>query len=66
VVIENVRAAMQRKGLTQAEVGTALGLSQDAISRRLLGKARFQLLELRELADLLGVSVTTLIRESAA
>jgi transcriptional regulator with XRE-family HTH domain len=66
VVIENVRAAMQRKGLTQARVGAELGLSQDAISRRLLGKAQFKVPELRALAELLGVSVTSLIRERVA
>jgi len=57
---------MQRKGLTQARVGAELGLSQDAISRRLLGKAQFKVPELRALAELLGVSVTSLIRERAA
>lgn len=62
----NVRAAMQRKGKSQAAAGAVLGLSQQAVSRRLVGKVAWDVAELGTLAEFLGVSVASLIRERAA
>lgn len=62
----NVRAAMQRKGKSQAAVGAVLNLSQQAVSRRLVGKVAWDVAELGTLAEFLGVSVASLIRERAA
>jgi transcriptional regulator with XRE-family HTH domain len=64
-VADNVRAVMQRKGKSQADLAAVLHLSQSAISRRLVGDVAFNTLELRSLAEYLGVSVTSLIRERA-
>jgi transcriptional regulator with XRE-family HTH domain len=65
-VAENVRDAMQRKGKSQREVGEALGLRQQNVSQRLLGKVPFDVAELETLAQFLGVPFTSLIRRRAA
>lgn len=57
---------MQRKGKSQAAVGAVLNLSQQAVSRRLVGKVAWDVAELGTLAEFLGVSVASLIRERAA
>ena len=58
---KNVRAEMARAGVTQAALAKALGLSQAAISARLLGKTPFDINELTTIAEHLGVEVSVLL-----
>ena len=50
-----VRAALAEVGKTQADVSRALGLTQDAVSRRIVGRVAFRGDELMQLAEYLGV-----------
>lgn len=62
-VVENVRAEMARRGLTQSDLGDALGLTQQACSRRLTGRVDFSVSELAEAAELLAVPLQDLVRD---
>lgn len=64
-IAERVRELMDERGLTQQQVGLALGYSQQAISDRLRGRTRFGVDELNELADLFAVPVQTLLQPRA-
>ena len=57
----NVRAEMARRRLTQTDVALLLGMSQNAVSRRLSGRTPWRLTDLRALADALGTTVSALI-----
>lgn len=61
-----VRAEAARKRIGQDAIASALGLSQASVSRRLRGVAPFELDEIPVVADLLGVSVSQILAESAA
>lgn len=57
-----VRAAMQERGVSQRELGEALGgVDQASISRRLSGRIPFSGAELVVAADFLGVPTTRLL-----
>lgn len=56
-----VRVEMARNSLRQADLAEALGLSQQAVSRRLKGLVSFDADELVTLASLFGVSASALI-----
>lgn len=56
-----VRDALTAAGKSQTEAAVTLGLSQAALSRRLLGHVDFTVVELRKLAAWLGVPVTALV-----
>lgn len=57
---------MARNRITQAQAAEHLGLTQPAISRRMTGAVPFDVAELDKLADLLGVTVASLVGDSAA
>lgn len=63
-IAANVRAEIARKGLTKNEAGTAIGLTQPAMSRRLRGEVEFSASELDRLAVLLGLPVAVLFGET--
>jgi len=63
---DGVRAALKARRLTQADLGSHLGLSQTAVSRRLLGEVPFDVAELHAAADLLGVDVSALVGRGEA
>lgn len=65
-VTRNLRAEMSRAGINQTAVAAHLGLSQQAISRRMSGRTSFTVDELAHVAELLGVSVSVLFGEAAA
>lgn len=52
---------MARSRVSQAQLGQALGLTQQAISRRLNGVVAFDVDELAVTADLLSVPIASLI-----
>jgi len=61
---ENIKAAMRDRGLTQADVAAALGMSQAAISRKLSGQSGWRHPEIVKVAVLLAVDVGSLFDES--
>ena len=60
VIAANVRAEMARRRLRGAGLAAELGLSKDAMSRRLTGDVPFSALEVRRLAQILRVSMESL------
>nr|WP_269670758.1 helix-turn-helix transcriptional regulator [Stenotrophomonas sp. SY1] len=60
-MIEVVRDARIAAGLTQAQVSEKLGRSQSFISDVELGKRRLDIVELRDIANICGLSLTKLI-----
>jgi transcriptional regulator with XRE-family HTH domain len=65
-VAANVRAELGRHRRTQTALAQHLGLSQTAVSRRLLGQVPFDVNEVHSLAAWLGVPVTVLLGEGVA
>lgn len=64
---KNVRAEMARAGVTQAALAKVLGLSQAAVSARLLGKTPFDINELTTIAATLDIPLSDLLpREAVA
>ena len=64
-VARNVRAELARRLLSQTVLADALGISQSAVSRRLLGTTSWTIAELATVARLLKVPMTVLVPESA-
>lgn len=61
VVAGEIRAWMGRRGVTQTALAETLGLSQSQISKRLRGTIPLDIVELKKIADFLGVDVATLV-----
>lgn len=61
MLIEVVRDARLAAGLTQAQVSSKLGRSQSFISDVETGKRRLDLVELRDIAELTGQSLSKLV-----
>jgi transcriptional regulator with XRE-family HTH domain len=61
LVLGNIRAEMARKGLSQTDIGRALGLPAGSISERLADKTSLKVIELLAIADLLNVSPADLV-----
>ncbi|MGX4711684.1 helix-turn-helix domain-containing protein [Rhodococcus ruber] len=57
-VAGNVRAELGRARMSQSAAAAQIGMSQTALSRRLLAHAAFDTDELEALARILGVPVT--------
>ncbi|EQM88086.1 MULTISPECIES: helix-turn-helix domain-containing protein [Stenotrophomonas] len=62
-LIEAVRDARVAAGLTQAQVSAKLGRSQSFISDVETGKRRIDVVELRDIARLTGLSLANLIAD---
>lgn len=65
-VAAEVRAYLARERRTQRELAEHLGLSQQAVSRRLTGAQAFNINELHAVADYLGIDMTRLIAPQPA
>lgn len=63
-VAANVRAEIARHNRSGTNVANALGRSQHWMSRRLAGQVAFDMDELTEVADELGVPLSALIGEA--
>jgi predicted transcriptional regulator len=61
-----VRAEMARRNVTQQMLADQLGMTQAAVSRRLVGRVPFDAEELGRVAEYLGVPVSLLFGETAA
>lgn len=57
----NLRAEMARRGVTQQQVAEVLGLSQSAVSRRLLGQAPISIDQLFEITERFGIDMASII-----
>lgn len=64
-VAEVVRAEAERKKISQRRIAEAIGKSQAASWRRLNGHTPFDVVELEQVAKLLGVSAKTLMGRAA-
>lgn len=64
-VAATARAEVARRRVSQEELADALGISQGAVSRRLLGRVEFSLTELEKTAELLKMPVEELLHAPA-
>jgi transcriptional regulator with XRE-family HTH domain len=65
-VADRVRTELARQHLTGVAAARSLGMNQRAFSRRMRGQVSFRIPELMALAELLNVSVESLLSEDAA
>jgi transcriptional regulator with XRE-family HTH domain len=65
LVAANIRAEVARRRISQKVLAEALGKSPQSISMRLAGTVAISLEELATIADVLGVTVASLVSESA-
>ncbi|WP_313245057.1 helix-turn-helix domain-containing protein [Stenotrophomonas rhizophila] len=63
VLVELVREMRLEAGLTQTDVSTQLGVTQSYLSDVERGTRRLDLIELRDLAGVCGVSLTDAVAE---
>jgi transcriptional regulator with XRE-family HTH domain len=59
-VVEEIRALMGRRRVSQKQLGEALGLAQPTMSKRMNGKIPFDLDELDAIAEFFDVPITDL------
>lgn len=59
----NVRAEMARRGVTQSQVASVLGIGQSAVSGKLIGRSPFDIDEIALIAEWLNVPVFALIAD---
>lgn len=58
---EMLRIARERAGLRQADVATALQMPQSFVSKYESGERRLDLIELKQVCDALGISLTRFV-----
>ena len=63
-VAGNVRAEAARRGVSGSQIARAVGLSQSAMSRRLVGTHPFSVTELASVAAYLDVPLSALLPDS--
>ncbi len=51
----DLRAAIAKKGMTQAEVAQKIGISLNSFSRKINGKREFHLSEAKKLCEVLDI-----------
>ena len=65
-VTANIRAEMARSGKTQGDIAAVLGITRQAVSRRLVGLTPLDVDQLAKIAQLLDVSMSELLGEKAS
>ena len=65
-VAAEVRAAIARAGLRQADLADAIGISRGSLSSRLSGERAFRIDELVAIARVLGVQPSVLLPQGLA
>ena len=65
VVAANIRAEVARRGWKQKDLARALGVTPTAVSRKWLGLRGWQLDEVGDVAEALGVTVQSLFEYTA-
>lgn len=63
---DEVRAGLARRSLTQEQLAIHLGLSRNAVNKRLTGQRSFSHVEVVQVAELLQVSVASLYGEASS
>jgi transcriptional regulator with XRE-family HTH domain len=63
VLLELLRKARQDAGLKQAELAESLGQTQSFVSKYESGERRLDLLELGQICNVLGLSLTDFVRK---
>jgi transcriptional regulator with XRE-family HTH domain len=63
ILLALLREAREKKGLRQIDVAAALGCPQTRISKYELGTRRLDLLELRDVCRVLGVSLVEFVKK---
>lgn len=61
----NIKAEMARRSMSQQDLAHALGMSQAAVSKKLKGSTQLRVDELHRIADILGVSAESLLKDAA-
>jgi transcriptional regulator with XRE-family HTH domain len=61
--LELLKKIRQEKGLRQVELAEKLGVPQSFVSKYEAGNRRLDLLELRQICSILGVSLANLVQE---
>lgn len=64
-VADRVRSLMAERGVSQETVGVALGITQEAVSRRVRGVVEWRATELLKLAPVLEISVGEILDVAA-
>jgi len=64
-VAAEVRAEMGRQQASQSDVAAIVGLSQQAVSRRIAGRVPFDVTELEKIAAAFNVPVTRFLGSAA-
>lgn len=65
-VAAEVRAQLARRQLTGAALAAAIGRSEMYVSRRLRGDVPFDLVDVEQAAEFLGVAIADLLRSPAS
>lgn len=65
-VIEEIVALRERQGVSQSDLADVLGLDQSAVSRIERGERGLAVAELAGIAERLGVSVDSILRDDQA
>ena len=60
-IARNVRAELARRSVAQSQLAPTVGLTPASLSRRLKGHTSFSVPELAKIADVLGVSLESLL-----
>lgn len=63
--MDNIRAEMARRRVSQRHMAEQLGISQAAFSYRMSGKTPLDINELDTIAKTLGVPVESLVKDAA-
>ena len=66
LVLDEVRAQLARRHLTQQDLRQQAGITQSTMSRRMTGETAFTLPELFDVCAVLGMSVTELLQKADA
>lgn len=61
-----IRHLLKKSGRTQGDLADALGIAQQAVSKRLLGQVPFDVNELAAAAEFLDVPLSSLLPSSKA
>jgi transcriptional regulator with XRE-family HTH domain len=64
-VADNIRAELARRRKTQSDLAILLGITHQAMSRRMCGQVSFRDRELAQIADHLGVDINLLFEAAS-
>lgn len=65
LAVDNIRAEMARRRMSQRDIAEAVGISQPSLSQKLANKRPIDLGELAAIAQALGVPAVDLLKDAA-